>query len=314
MSTIPTDDPVWATDANYPATPDAPWKSTPTKVEPLSGEQAAGFAPGQEPAAQYLNWWMNLVYLWLLYVKRPTNPVFDGTLSHLDAADHRSVAVNRVGLSGARVHRIATSWVDLSSFWTLSDSGSAVAQVLYAHINFGNVPALSLGVAANTEFAQGQTGFAFSTPIGTGVIHELDWEVDAADLVGTVGLTMQMGFIHDTASSTEDYVYVEKTSASANWFFKARGTAAANTPADTEVAATGVQRFRIEWLGSGRDGTQRARLLINGVQVGQFTTNLPDGDPMSIVFRLTSTGATTKTVFISPVEYQCRRVLSDDNV
>lgn len=63
----PTDLPVWATDANYPAGAD-PWAETATKVEPLAGEQAAGHAPDQKPPAQYMNWWMHLVYLWIAYV------------------------------------------------------------------------------------------------------------------------------------------------------------------------------------------------------------------------------------------------------
>lgn len=63
----PTDLPVWATDATYPAGPD-PWANQPTKVEPTSGDQARGFIPFQEPPPEAFNWWMNLVYLWILWL------------------------------------------------------------------------------------------------------------------------------------------------------------------------------------------------------------------------------------------------------
>lgn len=63
----PGDLPVWATDANYPVSAD-PWSGQPTKVEPTSGDQALGFTPFQEPAPEIFNWWMNLVYLWILWL------------------------------------------------------------------------------------------------------------------------------------------------------------------------------------------------------------------------------------------------------
>lgn len=67
MSSKPTDLPVWATDTNYPAGAEA-WSATPIKVEPLSGDQAAGWTPRQKPPAQTLNWWQNLVYLWTAFL------------------------------------------------------------------------------------------------------------------------------------------------------------------------------------------------------------------------------------------------------
>jgi len=63
----PTDLPVWATDASYPAGSD-PWSGEPTKVEPLSGEQALGWEPGKKPAAEWMNWKDNLVYQWLAWL------------------------------------------------------------------------------------------------------------------------------------------------------------------------------------------------------------------------------------------------------
>lgn len=64
----PTDDAPWATDANYPAGAE-PEAGTPTKVEPSAGKQALGHRPAEFPPAQYLNWWMNLMWLWIAWLR-----------------------------------------------------------------------------------------------------------------------------------------------------------------------------------------------------------------------------------------------------
>lgn len=48
----------WATDANYPAGA-ATWSGTATKVAPSAGVQADGFAPEDQPPAQWINWLFN---------------------------------------------------------------------------------------------------------------------------------------------------------------------------------------------------------------------------------------------------------------
>lgn len=78
----PTDIPTWATDADYPAGPDA-WSATPTKVEPSTGQKEEGWDPAQRPPAQYWNWWMNLVGQWLEYVDVQTSDdITESTFPH----------------------------------------------------------------------------------------------------------------------------------------------------------------------------------------------------------------------------------------
>lgn len=60
----PSDLPVWSTDTNYVGGPE---NGTPTKLEPSGGKQAVGHLPSEFPRPQYMNWWQNLVYLWLAY-------------------------------------------------------------------------------------------------------------------------------------------------------------------------------------------------------------------------------------------------------
>lgn len=73
----PTQLPLWATDANYPAGSD-PWAGSPTKVAPTSGDQARGWTPNQEPSPQAFNWWKNLVGQWFTWLDDQTFNTFLG--------------------------------------------------------------------------------------------------------------------------------------------------------------------------------------------------------------------------------------------
>lgn len=49
--------PTWATDAEYNA-PSEAWDGAPTKIAPAQDLQAQGWAPGERPPAERMNWWM----------------------------------------------------------------------------------------------------------------------------------------------------------------------------------------------------------------------------------------------------------------
>lgn len=44
------------------------WATTGAKTEPSTGVKAAGWAPNQRPPAQWFNWWMNAIYLWMVWL------------------------------------------------------------------------------------------------------------------------------------------------------------------------------------------------------------------------------------------------------
>lgn len=73
----PTDLPNWATDAAFPAGVE-PEAGDPNKVEPNATKQGIGWRPNEKPAAEWFNWWMNLVYLWIVYVNAGN---FDGPIT-----------------------------------------------------------------------------------------------------------------------------------------------------------------------------------------------------------------------------------------
>ena len=55
MKQLPVLSPQWATNANFPAGAQ-PWSATPTRVAPSGGVAAAGFAPAEQPPAQFMNY------------------------------------------------------------------------------------------------------------------------------------------------------------------------------------------------------------------------------------------------------------------
>lgn len=44
------------------------WASSGDKTEPSGGKKASGWTSGEKPSRQYFNWWMNLVWLWIVYI------------------------------------------------------------------------------------------------------------------------------------------------------------------------------------------------------------------------------------------------------
>lgn len=71
----------WATDNLYATGPAA---GGPTKSTPSSGEQATGYAPGAEPAAQVFNSLLNNMFSWLLWLSGgewDTDFIVDGSLT-----------------------------------------------------------------------------------------------------------------------------------------------------------------------------------------------------------------------------------------
>ena len=68
----PTEQPLWGTDAVFAAIGKA-WDGLANKTDPGAGKKAEGFEPTERPAADYLNWLFNRIYLWTQYLEDITN-------------------------------------------------------------------------------------------------------------------------------------------------------------------------------------------------------------------------------------------------
>lgn len=241
------------------------------------------------------------------------NPVYSPLQSFFDSANNRRVVRDHLGFDNSRVETTVLDWV--THTLTPTATGTAVVNVSYDVFKKG--PGVSMLVAANNDSIFFESGYLFGTTVDGDHVSILEWEIDTSgNLTGTPGLTVEAGYKHDQSlPSTEDYVKFSKTSASANWQFMTRSTALTFSQ-DTGVTATGVQRFRIEWYGANHPGGARALGYIDGVLVGECAdaTKLPDADPMPMSMIYKSTGATIKSIAVSPFVHRRRRWLADDAV
>lgn len=97
----PTQLPRWATDVAAPVTP-----------EPTEGKKDLGWAVSEKPPAQYFNWWMKLVYQWIVWVNDAASGIAASVLMVRDAAGRAKVAdpaaADDIDTQGARDTAIST--------------------------------------------------------------------------------------------------------------------------------------------------------------------------------------------------------------
>jgi hypothetical protein len=248
------------------------------------------------------------------------NPDFPPMLAVFDSAGNRRVALDHVGaMREQNVLHIHQNWCDPTfSAWSSSVNGTGTNTAVTDPA--ANKPSvwLAQAVVANADRAvmHLENQRPAKGPWNADMMCVIEWDVDATDLAGTPSLVYQGGLCHDevTEPSNEDAIKFYKTSGSANWKFQTTASGASNTNTDTTVAATGIQRLRIDMYGANWPGGARAQAFINGVLVAENTTNLPANLPMSLLTYLKSTGATNKTVYVSPMTARFYRRLTDDAV
>jgi len=72
MATRPSTDPVWASAVGA-------FKTTPPTVKQETGWELT--TPKEKPFLDYMNWWMNLVYQWILYFRSLTSTAYNVTIN-----------------------------------------------------------------------------------------------------------------------------------------------------------------------------------------------------------------------------------------
>lgn len=239
------------------------------------------------------------------------NPKHDPLLEVFDSAGNRRVVVDHNGLPGQGQTVYQQNWIDPAAAW------SPNVLLLGAHSVgpgvFNLNPGALLVVSGTGDAAYNASPPLFVAPLLNEQIKVLEWASITDDLAGTPTLSFELGFKADqNIPSATHYVKVSKTSASANWQFMTRGIGAFT--ADTGVAATGLQRFRIEWYGVGMPGAGRALLFIDGVLVSESPSALalPAAGALPISYILKyDAGATGKEVRVGPITYLSRFFLAD---
>lgn len=158
------------------------WATTGTKVEPSAGVKQAGWAANQRPPAQWFNWWMNAVYLWMVWLDAFESTAHDWTA---DQTFHNPVTF---AVSGTDVQFIdgfrslGTAQFDLNvTIGTTLDVTGAVTfgdnlDVAGDTTLAGSLTTQALtanGTGLFTAGLQSNTGLDFtgSAPVKTDVVH-----------------------------------------------------------------------------------------------------------------------------------------------
>lgn len=150
----PSTEPRWNTDAT-------------NRTDPPSGQKDTGWTPNQVPPSSYFNWWMNLVYEWVLYLKNLASEAFTWTAAHIftsgiTVSKTAGVAITATGGTGTGAHGLnATAGSGVGSYGVRGFTSASVGTGVYGEGSGGN----GTGVAGNgTQF--GVTG---TTDGGTAV-------------------------------------------------------------------------------------------------------------------------------------------------
>jgi hypothetical protein len=247
-------------------------------------------------------------------------PVFAPLLQFFDPSGNRRVAQDHLGLRRGTRTEIHQNWLaPMFAGWTSVLAGSGGLTVATDAANKPNAW-LEHTIIFSGDKAAKYVPNVNKGPMPATSLVVIEFDVDASTaLVGTLDVVYQAGLIHDETSypSTEDYIKVLKTSASANWVFATyASTGAAGTSVNTGVAASGVQRFRIEVYGSSLPGGKRALCFINGALVAQITTNMPDTQNMTLEAFAYANGVIAGPLYCytSAISYVATRHLSDDAI
>lgn len=278
--------PEWALDDDYPMDAE-PEEGTPTKVEPSSGKKATGWRPSEMPPAQYLNWWMWLVGMWIDWLQMAKLDFF---VMHQNWCAPMFASWTATEVNGATVAKVIDAAADKPGAWLrVRVPGDAAAEGAKRseRVVAGTLDEWPDDLYAMTEFS-----------------------VDSTALVGK-DVIVKLGIVHDENFDpiTEDAITLYRSNASPNWVLVTYSSdGAAGTSTNTGVAATGVQRMRLEVFGANWPGGLRAELRIDDVLVATNTTNMPDEQEMLLFFGFANNEVLVADLdlYISPITFITR--------
>lgn len=247
-------------------------------VEPSAGVKAVGWQGGEEPPAEWFNWWQLLVYRWIAL---------------LDVV-YRGVKVYTVEAWRFATAGLATfGWTAAGSFAATIEEPSSTGH-LKGH--------RYLKIAGGTGIASGTVeGLYFHRVTDTSDV-DVEWS-QAIDSYGTsASYNIECGLIFPAGPPTP-VIKFKKTQASAAWFYHVED-ATGTTSATTGVTATAAQvyRMRIEYRGNA-GGNSTVRFYIDGELVATVTdANVPINDKCKFFAKNDAAdGGTIGHLFVGPV-------------
>lgn len=259
MTVKPTSLPEWATDTNYDA-PGKIYNATPTKVTPTSGRKETGHEPSGKAPAQQLNWWQNLVYLWLAWIT---------TRAHFEEAWRAANVSATVPAPGW------TATIVSASTGTVTMPGATFKE---RYLNV--VLPMAGGTPTYTV-----------TPEWIALLHDdqvIEWE----EKIGTtgngagtgLGRNYDIGVQLRHAGAGDEFAIFRIVAAAGNWraiLIDSAGTANVDTTVAWAADTVFTLKMRIEGanIAGLASGQHRVTWFIDGAQVSQQTivpTDSPD--------------------------------------
>jgi hypothetical protein len=141
----------------------ASWGISSTIVEPTTPQKDAGWSVGQKPPAQWMNWWMNIIYTWVLYL--------DG----IEGYAHTWTLTNTFSLEA-----VFSGGVDVNDNSTFDGSAVSGGYALTVTGGASNVGAIIVFPATSSKGLTIAGGTTYGADIGGGAVSEA-----AARLLGT---------------------------------------------------------------------------------------------------------------------------------
>lgn len=267
-----------ANDVDEVALPEWATGGSAAVVEPSAGVKAVGWEGGEEPPAEWFNWWQLLVYQWIAL---------------LDVV-YRGVKVYTV-----EAWRFATA--GLATFgWTAAGSFAATIEEPSStgHLKGHRYLKIAGGTGVNSGTVEGLYFHHFTDTSDV----DVEWS-QSIDSYGTsTSYNVECG-INFLGSITTYRIVFKKTAASAAWFYHVQD-ATGTTSATTGVTATAAQvyRMRIEYRGNAGSNST-VRFYIDGDLVATVTdANVPINDRGKIYIKNNAAdGGTIGHLFVGPI-------------
>lgn len=277
-------------------------------VEPATGKKDVGWAAGERPANSFFNWLLNLIYLWMLYLRDGVmkGDGVDATsapqMQWVDQDDRTRMFVSPSGLPGGRFFRESVNFAPIGASVGTGVSDQPVAGVKMSGTTgtsvgadvveasagsaFRPVSAVRLRVldAATTQGVRVHTGGTGTQAIVGGDLDdqliEMEWDAYMT-AVGSSGVDVLMGLNNDPDSVAIDnevnnpsFVF-RKRESDTNWQASV-GDSIGTTVVDTGVppVADTLQRFRMEYHGVNTpvgvdNASATVRWFIDGTKVAE---------------------------------------------
>lgn len=293
-------------------------------VQPTSAKKDVGWVGNEKPPAPFMNWLLNLIYLWILYfddriIKPKTfnddplwlyqNQLGDNrtVVDHNGYLTARNTIIDELWL-GAPIGGVSATYQE-SILWTTVNVGSG-------NVDNNNIINGAVGLQISSGASASDYGSIYSTTLVNLTSYMslvVEWEAYLNVATAGNNVIAQMGLTDGSVFSAADPgAWFQKLAADSTWFVVTSNGSSAHTPVDTTVTATNTaQNFRIEWHGPASPyGANTARFFVNGTLTAVVTLLPAAGDFLNLMFYLQNTTGAARFMYVSPVRVTYNRLLT----